>query len=187
MGKGRWVTEAEPHPGGPGPGKCFQSLGQFSGAHILFSSRLWTHLQGRTKLECSSQPWVSVLGRGLFRQPSVHQNSAANDITQEKPSSRSLWKLHNWQKLLCSLNVHIQKKEKKKKQEISLQLINRRTYVRTQPSWFPTQNSSQSLFLYLWVAEEKQMYSLLSKSKVFKILCALLKLQCHFIQYICII
>ena len=115
MGKGRWVTEAEPHPGGPGPGKCFQSLGQFSGAHILFSSRLWTHLQGRTKWECSSQPWVSVLGRGLFRQPSVHQNSAANDITQEKPSSRSLWKLHNWQKLLCSLNVHIQKKEKKKK------------------------------------------------------------------------
>lgn len=157
------------------------------GSHILFSSRLGTHLHGQTKWECSSQPWVSALGWGLFQQPSMHHNSAANDITQEEPSSRSLWKLHNWQKLLCSLNVHTQKKEKKKKQEISPHLINRRTYMRTQPSWFLAQNSSQSLFLYLWVAEEKQMYSLLSKSKVFKILCAFLKLQCHFTQYICII
>ena len=94
-----------------GWGKFFLSLLQFSGAHILFSPRLWTHLHSQTKPECSFQPWVSAQGWQLFEEL---LGASENDMQQEEARLQASVQVQwssDWRRLLCTLKSHLQKKK----------------------------------------------------------------------------
>ena len=81
-------------------GKCLQSLLQFLGAHILFSPRLWTHLRGQT-----NPVFLPALGLCARLGTVLVDLHYARGV-----SSTCLWDSNSPQRLLWTLNFHMQKK-----------------------------------------------------------------------------